>query len=200
MKTITFEGCSRAGFYAELGHKIVKPLVDQIVRSFKHNEAPQFQLDFSQSWLNYQERDHASIYDQIFKEDTSVQLILPYYGVKQDNWTLIPRSDFTCLNAVFRRYFSQSAPQVLLKDRLVEKYGITPSRTLAVCYRGTDKYKEVPLVDVKRYITLVDSIMSAHSDLNRILIQTDQRQVRDVLVDTFKTQAFYIDEMPVTDG
>jgi hypothetical protein len=200
VKTITFEGCSRAGFYAELGHKIVAPLIDHIVKSFNNKEPLQFRLDFSSSWLNYQERDRVSIYDQIFQEDNEVQLILPYYGVKQDNWTMIPTSDFHCVNAVFKRYFSQSASQVLLKHQLAERYSITPSHTLAVCYRGTDKYREVPLVDVRRYIELVDSIMSTHSDINRIMIQTDQRQVRDRLVDTFKAQAFYIDEMPVTDS
>src|SRR5439155_13889560 len=104
---------------------------------------------------------------------------------------------FKKLNAYVHNYFN---PSSLVKSRIqqfFEKYRICPDRTIGVCYRGTDKVFEVRAISPSRYLSEVKKLLKKHTDL-RVLVQTDQKQVRDYLLSEIGPAAFHIEGMPVT--
>ena len=96
-------------------------------------------------------------------------------------------------------YFQPQSCITSLVSRLIEKYQIQFDNLLAVCYRGTDKWMEVDPVPAAEYVLKIRAILQQHSEL-RVLVQTDQRQVRDYLLYELGDRAFAIEELPVTDG
>jgi len=104
---------------------------------------------------------------------------------------------FKKLNAYVHNYFN---PSSLVESRIqhfCEKYRICPDKTIGVCYRGTDKVFEVPTISPSRYLSEVRKLLTKYADL-RVLVQTDQKQVRDYFLTEIGPAAFYIEEMPVT--
>ena len=104
---------------------------------------------------------------------------------------------FKKLNAYISNYFN---PSSLVENRIqqfFDKYRICPNKTIGVCYRGTDKVIEVAAISPLRYVSEVKKLLKKHSDF-RVLVQTDQKQVRDYFLSEIGSAAFYIEEMPVT--
>ena len=96
------------------------------------------------------------------------------------------------------RYFSPADEVKRREANLLAKYDIDPSRTITVCYRGTDKGTELALEDPEVYLDASRALLKRRPR-SRVLVQTDQAQVRDFLVSSLGERAFYIDEMPVTE-
>ena len=94
-------------------------------------------------------------------------------------------------------YFRPNEAVREARSRLVAKYGIDPDRTVAVWVRGTDKAIEVRPTPVRVYVRAVRRAI-ASGEVDRVLVQTDQEQVRRTLMRRFGTAAFTIDELPVT--
>jgi hypothetical protein len=112
-----------------------------------------------------------------------------YYSNLGYNW----------LNPLLHRYYSP-APRVreIVAD-WKSKYGFDSGRTIGVFYRGTDKGTEVKLARPRAYLDLTRTLLKRHPDY-RVLIQTDQQQVREMFVDELGDRCWYIEEMPVTRG
>jgi hypothetical protein len=97
------------------------------------------------------------------------------------------------------KFFTPST-EVLDKTRaLIRKYSIEPNNTLVICYRGTDKSTEITPEPVGDYISEAKKVLKKHAGL-RVLIQTDQEQVKQTLLQEFGPSAFFIEEMPTTTG
>ena len=96
-------------------------------------------------------------------------------------------------------YMTPSAEVQKTADIFTAKYRIASAPTIAVCYRGTDKYKEIKPIPVAVYFDIVDNLLTTESDAE-ILIQTDQAQVRDQFVRRYGQCCKYIEELPVTRG
>jgi hypothetical protein len=104
---------------------------------------------------------------------------------------------FKKLNTYIHNYFN---PSSLVNNRIqqfVEKYHIRPEKTIGLCYRGTDKATEFPAVSPSCYLLEVQKLLKKYNDL-RVLVQTDQKQVRDYFLAEIGSAAFYFEEMPVT--
>ena len=98
-----------------------------------------------------------------------------------------------------RKYYS---PAPVVRQRIADfkrKYAIDPARTIGFWYRGTDKAIEVSTINVGPYFKKLRNALQAHPDY-RVLVQTDQRQVRDRTLMEFGEKAFFIEELPVTDS
>jgi hypothetical protein len=98
-----------------------------------------------------------------------------------------------------REYFSPGPLVEATVERLVRVHGITPGETIGLWYRGTDKSKEIDAVPIERFERSVRELLDREPTL-RVLVQTDQKQVRDRLLCGFPRSAFFLDELPVTDG
>ena len=78
----------------------------------------------------------------------------------------------------------------------MQKYDITNLRTLAVIVRGTDaEIRENTLDDY-----LKSSRIVRENSIEQIIIQTDQRQVRNIFMERFDCQCRFMDELPDTEG
>ncbi len=67
-----------------------------------------------------------------------------------------------------------------------------------MCYRGTDKGTEITLESPEMYAEAAHAVLKRNPRY-RVLVQTDQAQVRDFLAEELGERAFFIYEMPVTD-
>ncbi len=103
------------------------------------------------------------------------------------------------LKAFVQAYLQPSKEVQQLCDYFVDTYRISSTPTLAVCYRGTDKYKEITPTPLEKYFEAVDTAITSDSSLE-VLIQTDQAQVRDAFVSRYGERAKFITEMPVSAG
>ena len=122
--------------------------------------------------------------------------------------TLIPRIDHHRRYSILDlkpylpfvdRWFTPSQEVDLIRTELLQKYRIDPRKMIAVIYRGTDKHKEVETAPVEKYIKLASKLLRKHRD-HRILIQTDQSQVRDLFMSNFGSHCFYFPEIPVSES
>ena len=107
--------------------------------------------------------------------------------------------DFAMLAPFMRRFFTPSASVRTVQERLAARAGYDPARTVAICWRGTDKHQEVPPTDIGEYIALADRLI-ASGEADRVLIQTDQAQARDAVVARFGSRCLFFDELPVSTG
>jgi hypothetical protein len=95
------------------------------------------------------------------------------------------------------RYFSPNETVIREESDLLARYNINPAQTISVCFRGTDKSTEIALEDPQVYLDAARTTMKKHPR-TRVLVQTDQAQVRDFLLKEIGERAFFIEEMPVT--
>jgi hypothetical protein len=104
---------------------------------------------------------------------------------------------FQQLNPYIQSYFVPSAVVQKRQKELLQKYNIDCEKTISLCYRGTDKWTEIAPIPPRFYINETRRLLANRSDL-RVLVQTDQEQVRKQCLAYFGERAFYFDEMPVT--
>lgn len=77
------------------------------------------------------------------------------------------------------------------------KYKIRSKRTLVVCYRGTDR--EIKEDSDEKYIEAVKNFFK-NDDIDQIIIQTEQIQIRQLFKDIFGECCIWIEELPGTLG
>ena len=70
---------------------------------------------------------------------------------------------------------------------------------LVVCLRGTDKGTEVRQSPIDAYVRRAKKIMADNENL-RVWIQTDQAQIRDILLDQLGPRSFSLNILPVTEA
>lgn len=202
MKKIPFkpEGCPYAGFYADLGIKILTPLIHLLNKSYvQYGENFEIEIDGSNAWKNFKDNSLVNdLYKEMFRQDYNKKIILPYTGIHVDHWTVIKNENFTSFNALLQKYFLYSDKQTEIYNSIITKYKPNLNKTIGVHYRGTDKHTEVQLASPSSYINLCKKILQNNLDYN-ILIQTDQAQVRDLFKQRFKDKCWFIEELPVTE-
>lgn len=119
--------------------------------------------------------------------------------IRHDHHGVYRNYDFDSYNSFIQRYFNLNESILEIQSRLIRKYGINLEKTVAVCYRGTDKFVEVKLSDPRNYVACAENLLRQIPGA-RILIQTDQKQVRDLFTGYFGDNCFYLEEMPVNEG
>lgn len=160
-------------------------------------------ISFSRGFGNYKDGDSLDdTYPEFFEtDDLAIESIrstlMPYRAVRcpdhHTNYAALPYDE---IGPFLQAYFRPSQRiRSLLKD-LIAKYEVDPSKTLAVCYRGTDKSVEVQVAEPDAYVR---AALSHASSGWRCLIQTDQTQAKDLFLDRIPN-AFALDEMPTTRG
>lgn len=158
-------------------------------------------IDFSKSFKNYRDEEQTGIdlYPCYFRIDYT-QDINHLIGSKikiQNHHDIYKNYNFADHFPLINRYFQPNQSILEVECNLQQKYDIDYSKTIVIFYRGTDKGSEVKLVDPKYYLKEAEKILNKNPDF-RILIQTDQEQVRDLLSNYFQEKCFFLEEMPVT--
>jgi hypothetical protein len=139
------------------------------------------------------------LYPDYFTPDFTIDLPDPAFLSRVNHHGYYHDLEFGWLTPLLKRYFTPSERVRQILSQWREKYHFDPTRTIGVCYRGTDKGTEVRLAQPRKYLELARQLLQRHPD-HRILIQTDQAQVRDLFVREFGSACWYLDEMPVTQG
>ena len=87
-----------------------------------------------------------------------------------------------------------------LADRIkhfIDKYSITKKSTLVLCFRGTDR--EIRDNSFNDYLIQTDKVLQEFN-VDQIIIQTDQHQVRDRVASIYGERCIFLEELPVTSG
>lgn len=166
-------------------------------------------IDFSKTFKLYrnpqQVDNETDLYPLLFKPDTGItrtDLLNAWNAagciVRQDHHGHYREYPFAAYNLIVQRYFSLNDAVLRIAADLRDKYRLEPSKTIAVCYRGTDKHKEVKLAEPEAFLAQTEAVLQTHPH-HRVLIQTDQQQVRSRFTEHFGDRCFYFDEMPVTE-
>jgi len=141
------------------------------------------------------------VYRRLFEPDAGVALPARpvVFSATRDNHGRYRELDFGALVPFVRRHFMPAAPVRQRQRDLLGRHGLDPARLVGLWYRGTDKHTEVAPADIQDYIALAERLLGADPAL-RLLVQTDQAQIRDAVVGHFGPRCVYFDEMPVTAG
>jgi hypothetical protein len=131
-------------------------------------------------------------------DDTECNIVTP----PNVGFELLSASKLNCeLTKPFRDIYFRLSDEVVAREKFfMEKYQIDPANTVAVVYRGTDKFTETPSIHPDNYLReLVLSVPNIRA--HRVLIQTDQTQMLNYIKQIFDVsgvQSFSIEEMPHT--
>lgn len=107
--------------------------------------------------------------------------------------------NFSESTPLIEKFFTPSKKVSELIYGFVNKYKINYEKTISVCYRGTDKYTEIKIWPVESYWNALVPILDSNPD-HRVMIQTDQEQVRDFFINKLGDRCFFLEELPVTKG
>jgi len=147
----------------------------------------------------------SSLNEDVWPKFFSSPILLPPNSYGYWGETLLHHNRYKMLNLrtiepLLNSYFHPSDLVLSRQLDLIKNYKIDLSKTLAVNYRGTDKWKEVAPTSVEKWVSLTKTKLATLHPATRVLIQTDQSQVLDRFIDEFKERAFYFKEMPNTEG
>lgn len=141
-------------------------------------------VDFSGSYHMYKKYGQGNIHHRFFKIDESIT-VLPAVG-------FLPRSLFIYkdteaykkLNLYIDKWFKPSIEVRSTIDRIIDWYDIDTSKTVGIFYRGTDKFVDIPEPGYAKYKDSISKLLET-SNLNTILLQTDQQQFVDYISKEF---------------
>jgi hypothetical protein len=160
-------------------------------------------INFSKSFKDYrtatQTEQETDLYPFYFKIDHGKPASTNGRLSKPNHHEVYRIINFDSYTPIVQKYFGLSDPVYSCYKFFLKKYHIDLAKTVAVVYRGTDKYKEVKLAEPNLYLRKAEQILKSDPSL-RVLIQTDQKQVRDLFMDHFGDKCFFLEEMPVTEG
>jgi len=105
----------------------------------------------------------------------------------------------TWVKAYLNAYMSPSEALSEKASFFTKEYKIAELNTIAVCYRGTDKFKEVPPTPLSKYFDTIEELIEKEENW-QVLIQTDQKQVCEIFLERYREKCIYIKELPVTTG
>jgi len=160
-------------------------------------------IDFSQSHLAWKTEKDYDLYPYIFKkaENPILNSRTEWRGLsdKPFHHAHYRDLDFSRLNIITQSYFSPSDIVDQKRKEIFRKYRIDLKNSVAVVYRGTDKYTEVTLASPETYVKLAQRLLRKEPAL-MVVIQTDQLQVWKLFKDTFKDRVVALEEVPMTEG
>jgi hypothetical protein len=160
-------------------------------------------INFSRSFDNYRDEGQEGIdlYSSYFCLDYTQDInhLISSRIKIQNHHGIYKNYNFADYNPLMARYFKPNQSILEIEHNIVQNYDIDYSKTIVVFYRGTDKGYEAKLIDPKYYLKEAEKILNRNPDF-KILIQTDQKQVRDLLSNYFQKNCFFLEEMPVTSG
>jgi hypothetical protein len=191
-----------AGIWSMFGHATYASFIELINRN-------PFILDggwevvFSDENIRTQFKDlpEQNIFEILFKKINLKEIAKYKNNIPTSRWlhhVLYKNSLISSHNPFFNNCFIPSDKQNKLYNTFIDKYKIDLNKTISVCYRGTDKYKEAVLASPEEYLKITKEILSNNKDF-KVLIQTDQKQARDLFVNELKDKCIFFEEVPVTE-
>lgn len=110
----------------------------------------------------------------------------------------LKRANLNLYAPFIKKYFLFSDLVNYRVDALVKKYSINYDNTIAVHYRGTDKYMEVPIQPIEKFIDHVSELLNNNNQL-KVLLQSDEQNILKKLSSAFPNISFFFDELPMSE-
>lgn len=151
-------------------------------------------VDSSQQWESYKD-SNLDITEQLFKNKIKIDDFEPSFMINSDyenqfsNYDLI---NYDYVNKLVERYFTPSNEIISLISDLIKKYNINLDKTITVCYRGNDKFRETILPTYEEMLLKIEEVLILNPTYN-ILLQTDEIEFQEIVKNKF-SNVFTIDE------
>lgn len=182
------------GFYSNQTQAFLSTLI-----LLSHGIVPD-KISYAMGFKRFKADPERDIFPDFYKIDTSVPVqLLKTVTLPDENKKQFDLYDFEYYNPVVRRFFGPSDLVAERKNQLLNNYQINPSETIAVLYRGTDKYTEVRLGSPQAYLQAVQQLLQ-QTNAKKVLVQTDQTQVLDFFKQELGDMVVHFDETPTTSG
>lgn len=182
------------GFYSNQTQAFLSTLI-----LLSHGIVPE-KISYAMGFKRFKANPERDIFPDFYKIDPSVPVqLLKTVTLPDENKKQFDLYDFEYYNPVVSRFFGPSDLVAERKNQLLNKYKINPSETIAVLYRGTDKYTEVRLGSPQAYLQAVQQLLQ-QTNAKKVLVQTDQTQVLDFFKQELGDMVVHFDETPTTSG
>jgi hypothetical protein len=198
-ETIYIGNTANCGLYCHIGHGLYGSFV-QIMNSDIGRRKWKVVFSDLSAWINHAE--DGRVLEHLFlpynnlsvdiPEDPKV--IIPGWGTNDIQTTKVLQN----VSKYFSKCFKTNSAIDADREVFEQKYNINYAEVLAVCYRGTNKYTECKLASTEAWIQKTKDVLSSNKQLNRVLIQTDQEQLRDAFMAEFGSSCFFFEEIAVT--
>ncbi len=171
-----------------------------IIKHIKeHQSVPE--VDFSKMFKMYKDFPDQNVYNMCFKFNESQELNVDKISkINYSNTSLFnyKNEDLVNIEPIIQKWFNPLDSVLEHVDFFIKKYEIDMDKTLAICFRGTDKYIDIKETAYDKFISRVPSIMK-NKNINRVFIQTDQTQFIDFFKNYYPSiPVFSIQEIPTT--
>jgi hypothetical protein len=144
---------------------------------------------------------YKDVYEAFFERPTGILKLPKQLTFKSsyvhESYKELPLSELCKAASIF---FSPSRAVIKLAADMVISSGVSPERSIAICYRGTDKSIEVKLAPVGEYIQVATDILQKSAADLEIIVQTDQEQIRNAILAHFGQRCRFFKDLPVTRG
>jgi hypothetical protein len=97
-----------------------------------------------------------------------------------DQYSNYHEINYNYLNKITDLYFDLANPIVKIKKKLISKYKIETKKTIAVCFRGNDKFLETNLPSYQGMLDKILEVKSKNPN-HKILLQSDEIEFCDFI-------------------
>ena len=167
-----------AGFFSCCSVKLTK-----IIEFINSKKILPENVDSSELFMLYKKEINKDITFDYFKNHKDVQDIDIIFPINH-HWDYQFRNysdmDYKCIAPVINKYFSPSIEINKIVLELENKYNIIHDNTIAVYYRGTDKYTETQLAPFDEFYRKILQLVNINENIN-ILLQTDSAKFIDYI-------------------
>lgn len=124
------------------------------------------------------------------------KIMLAHWGTN----ALQTTSTLKDVNKYFSACFKTNSELINMQEWFYKKYNLCYEETLAVCHRGTNKWTECASASTQAWLDKAKKVLKDNPHLNRVLLQTDQEQMRDAFLAEFGASCFFFEEIAATTG
>ena len=185
----------RHGFFYDCSRR----LRQIIIHNYLKQREPKY-IDGSKRFILYKKAtdyyndityDFFEKYDNITDRNDNINNI---YSLNIIHWDeKYSEIDYKSVKSVIKKYFSPSNKINKIISDIEQKYNIKHNNTLAVYYRGTDKYKETQLSPFNEFYKQIIGIVNKNKNI-KILLQSDCANFIDYIISKKIKNIFIIKE------
>lgn len=148
-----------------------------------HSKLPDY-IDSSAQFVMYKKDNTDVTYDYFEDYNHTNDILITYPIDYHYDYQFIDYSKFDYIHIipVIKKYFSPSKKVINTVTNLEQKYNINYNSTIAVYYRGTDKYIETQAASFDIFYSKIEEIINLNVN-KQIIIQTDTAQFIDYIID-----------------
>jgi len=147
-----------------------------IINHYNTNNKELCEVDSSAQWSLYKDDGEWDVTDRFFKfndvkiESNPAPIV---FADSEDQFSDYKLLNYEFVSPFIDRYFYPSNEVLQIKDFIKEKYNISSSNTISICYRGNDKHTETHIPSYDEMLIKTYDVYTKNPE-KKILIQSDE--------------------------